>query len=254
MSLFSNTANRNPEKSINTNIDTFFGDLSYLQITAWNDKVALSWTPANGKTENGRVAYARDNQVRTALSHPKVEALLAAYEKELRSHIINNDDPGEGMCVGVDVSSFDNQQQPTTTGVFIEYKHDDVDPSTNAVYVTIVKNLGPNGSNLSLSYKFEKVHTISGKGATLGNYTEGYASGEFLWFITLLKAHGNVARYGDHSRRRSELFRSEHNNNQQQQNQYQNQYQQQYQQPDMGGYNPNDIPTQAGTDGFAVFS
>jgi hypothetical protein len=161
--FFQNTQRGNSDRqSVNTNIDTFFGDLSYLQITAWNDKVALSWTPANGRTENGRTAYNRDNQVRTALSHPKVEALIAAYKKELEAHIINNDDPGEGMCVGVDVTSTDNgTQQQSTTGVFIEYKKDPTD-GRNAVYVTIVKNLGPNGSNLSLSYKFDNIHTITG--------------------------------------------------------------------------------------------
>lgn len=247
MPLFQNVNNRNPEKSINTNIDTFFGELSYLQITAWNDKVALSWTPANGRTENGRMTYNRDNQVRTALSHPKVEALIAAYEKDLKSHIINNDDPGDGMCVGVDVTSVDSTtQQQTTTGVFIEYKKDATD-GRNAVYLTIVKNLSPEGSNLSMSYKFDKIHTISGTLATAGNYSDDYASGEFLWFITLLKAHANIARYGDHSRRRSEQYRADHapaNNNQNHYSQSDN----------MPSFNPADIPTTAGTDGFAVFN
>jgi hypothetical protein len=149
------------------------------------------------------------------------------------------------MCVGVDVTSSENGQQ-STTGVFIEYKKNPID-GKNAVYVTIVKNLGPNGSNMSLSYRFDNIHTISGKGATLGNYIEGYASGEFLWFMTLLRAHGNIARYSDHARKRAEQFRNDRNVNNGNQNQYQ-------QPMDMGGFNPNDIPTNAGTDGFAVFS
>lgn len=199
--FYNNQNDGNNKPSVNTHYESFFGDLSYMIVSGWDANVSFKFAPCVGTNDSGRKQYDKDRTVTSALTHPKIAALLAQYETKMESKIKNNEDPGEGgICVGVPVRS-GRGDTSTTSAFFIEYARGEKGPET---YFTLIKNISPGGTPSVIRYKFDPIPTLDGTSAQAGNYTQGEAQGEFFWFIDLLKAHAGVFRFGDHSRRMSE--------------------------------------------------
>lgn len=201
--FYDNQNDENNKPSVNTHYESFFGDLSYMIVSGWDDKVSFKFAPCVGTNDSGRKQYDKDRTVKSALTHPKINTLLARYEKKLEAKIKNNEDPGkDGICVGVPVRS-GRGENSMISGFFIEYARGEKGPDT---YFTFIKNISPRpGETPSvIRYKFDSLPALDGTSAEAGNYTQEEEHGEFLWFIDLLKAHAGVFRFGDHSRRMSE--------------------------------------------------
>lgn len=236
--MFYNSQQNSQKVNVNTNYDTFFGELSYLQVGGWNDKMSFKWVPTGEPTANGRRTYDKDRTVSTGVTHGKIEALLAKYEAVIRPKLINSEDPGEnGLCVGIVVTSGSGDSRSNSL-VFIEYRRGS-DGNGYDVFFGIGKNLTQSGIGDIIRYKFDKNPVITGTSPEKGGFEEGQLSGEFLWFITLLKAHGNIARYGDHSKRYADAYSGRDSGGS----------------GNNGGYSgSNDfMNVQENTDGFSVF-
>lgn len=230
----------NNRPSINTSVESFYGDTAWLQVSLWDDKVSFKWTPCIGRGENGRRQYDKDNAISTGLVHPKISALIKRYEIELQAKVDAAEDPGEnGLCVGVPVKT-GRGENATTSGIFIEYKRGENGPD---IYLTIAKNLTADGVGAVCRHKFDSIGSISGTSPEKGGFTAKKSEGDFYWFLEILKAHSGLARYGDHSRRLYEQFASRNGNNTA--NQASNN----------GGFDMNAMnsPDQS-TDGFSVFN
>lgn len=252
MSMFSNQPG-NGQQSVSTHIDTIFGEYSYLSFRCWDDKMSFNWVPCNGVTETGRKTYDKDAGVMTSMTHSKVEALLAMYRRKLRDKILNHEDPGDGLSVGVTVQSIDKTSgNASTTGIFIEYANDR--NGVPATFFTVAKNLNGGDGARIIQYKFDDIPTLDGGPVAAGQFVEGREAGDFLWFISILEAHALIARYGDHGRKVAEANAR----------QYQARNGGGNYQGSNGGYNsqmmpnpqqqlPADMNIPANMDGFSVF-
>lgn len=210
-----------PQDSVNTNISTFFGSMSYLQLACWDDKLSFHWVPARGVSEGtGRVQYDKDAMVKTALSHDKVEALIAQYDVKIAAKLIAGEDPGEeGLMVGVPVMSGRDENKMKCV-VCIEYRRDAENPGHYASYFSFVRNVKDDGTiGDVVRYKFNTTQTIVGTTPELGQFVGGQIEGEALWFITLVRAHNDLNRYGDHQAKMINQFKTKNGyNNTPQQN------------------------------------
>lgn len=229
----------NNKPSINTFVESFYGDIAWLQVSLWDDKVSFKWTPCIGRGENGRRQYDKDNAVSTGLVHSKISTLIKRYELELQSKVDAGEDPGEdGLCVGVPVKS-GRGENSTTNGIFIEYKRGENGPD---IYFTLAKGITQTGAGAVCRHKFESIGTLSGTTPEKGGFATKKCEGEFYWFLEILKAHSGLVRYGDHSRRIYEQFASRSGNTN-------------YQNNNSGGFDMNAMNTpDTSTDGFNVFN
>lgn len=208
-----------PDQSVNTNIATFFGPTSYFQLGCWNDKLSLNWVPSKGQAEGtGRPQYDKDNNIKTALTQDKVETLVSLYEEILEKKIRAGEDPGEdGLSVGVTVMSGKAGAQ-VETAILIEYRRSE-DGNGYASYVSLARDLTP-GTPPIIRYKFTSTKVIAGSSPEAGKIKTGQREGELMWFITLLRAHGDLNKYGSHQNKMTDAFKAK--NGYGQQNQHNN--------------------------------
>lgn len=194
------------DRGINTNISTFFGPQAYLQLGCWDDKLSFTFVPAKGKAEGtGRVQYDTDISVKTALKHAKVEALLAKYDKVLDDKIKSGEDPGkDGIFVGVKSRSGPIGSQ-TLNAIGIEYCRDE--NGTPVSYFTFIRNYGSNSPNIT-RYQFNSTEMVVGPSPENGMGTDDELEGELMWFITLMRAHNDLNKYGLHQHKMTEQFKA----------------------------------------------
>lgn len=237
-------------QDVNTNITTFFGSMSYLQLGCWNDKLSFTWVPAKGVAEGtGRVQYDKDVKVKTALTHDKVEAMLAKYKEQIEAKVKACEDPGpDGLFAGVPVSSKVGEER-VTNAVGIEYRRDE--NGKPAAYFTLAKNVDAMPSNNAIRYKFNTTETIVGTSPEVGKLERGQIEGELMWFVVLLEAHNDLNRYGDHQHKLTDQYKNRVGGGQQQNSGYQQGNPQSY--GDMSFMNnPND--TLGDMSDFSAFS
>lgn len=210
--MWNNNGNNGYQQdSTNTHIQTLFGPLSYLQIGCWDDKISLDWVPMKGVTEAGRVVYDKDQKIRTALTHDKVEALVANYTTLMRDKIMRGEDPGpDGISVGVTVMSGGRDNTPKIErAVVIEYKRDG--NGGYATFLSLTKDMTPKTPPI-VTYQFNSTKVVAGSSPEMGELKEGTREGELMWFMKLLELHGSINRYMAHANKMAEKFSSRNNN------------------------------------------
>lgn len=225
--MWNNNGNGNSygnQDSVNTHIQTFFGQLSYLQIGCWDEKISFDWVPAKGVTEGtGRVVYDKETKIRTALTHDKVEALLADYKLKMKYEIERGEDPGpDGISSGVTVMSGGGRDGSPKVErcVLITYKRES--DGSYATYVSLTKDMEPKTAPIA-TYRFNSTKVVAGPSPEMGKLEERFLEGELMWFIKLLEGHGGINRYAAHASKMAEKFSSRNNNNGNGYNGYNNQ-------------------------------
>ena len=86
--FYNNQNDGNNKPSVNTHYESFFGDLSYMIVSGWDANVSFKFAPCVGTNDSGRKQYDKDRTVTSALTHPKIAALLAQYETKMELKIM----------------------------------------------------------------------------------------------------------------------------------------------------------------------
>lgn len=191
-----NTANGGIQKSVNTRIKTFYGDLSSLQIGYWNDNVSIKINPLASVSADGIRNYDYQRRVNTALTSEKCIALAESIDSKIMPKV-NEVKLGNGLASPVSVVL------PVTnksTLIAVEYKNDE--SGTPSLYLTVYTNVDQNGkapSNGVYSYKFAKVKVVTDYDPETGAGNDDYVEAEFLFFYDKLKKISDVFGTAAHS-------------------------------------------------------
>lgn len=201
--MFSNNQDRT-EINVNTTIDTFWSQLSSLNIGCYNEKISLRWLPAAGVDERGYTRYNKDARVSTCISHTKISALLRKYDEHLKPLVESKADPGEsGKSIMVPINA-----KTGIAGLFIEYKKDENGkPSLYLTFAQKLTEVGADPSNI-ISFKFGDLTMMTDMSPEKGGGEEVTEPAEFQYFIDILRSHIFTTGLNSHATRYSMAFKN----------------------------------------------
>ena len=202
--MFNNNNNQSNgnEISVNTGIETFWGELSSLNVGCYNDKISLRWLPAIGKDDRGHTRYNSEGRVSTCISHVKVSALLSQYDKKLKEMVESGEEPpANGASVMVPINA-----KSGPAGLFIEYKKDENGKAS--VYLTMAKQLTEAGADPAniIRYKFNDLVVMSDMNPEQGGGEQEEIMAEFDYFVNILRAQILMTGINSHASRYSASF------------------------------------------------
>lgn len=147
--------------NINTTIKTFFGDLSSLNIGAWNNQLSIKLTPCTGVDGNGMRNYDQNRRANTALTPENAKTLKEGLDtviKPILEKIKNGENVNLPVNVAVSMGSNDKKN-----ALLVEVKNDDK-TGKPSVFLTLCQMLGMDNSadpqNI-FSYKFGEKTYVS---------------------------------------------------------------------------------------------
>lgn len=152
--MFGRTSNQsNGGINVNTTFKTFFGDLSSLNIGAWNGQLSIKIIPCTGVDASGIRQYDNNRRANTALTPEKANVLKSGIDtiiKPTLEKIENGEDVQLPINVAVSMGSNDKKNV-----LAVEIKLDD--KGKPSVYLTLFQMIGMDNSadpqNI-FSYKF----------------------------------------------------------------------------------------------------
>lgn len=204
--MFGNTGNNNNnDRSTNTKIKTFFGDLSCLQLAYWNENLSIKINPLQGVSADGIRQYDYTRRANTALTPDKCIALKEKIDEKILSKMKEVKEKGTldaPVNTGVSVGN-------KGIAVFIEYKNDENEKPY--VYLTIYTNIGQDNKAPKdgvYSYKFAKVNAVDDYDPESGTGTDSYVDAEFLFFYDKLKNIADICGTAAHSVNVDNSFKS----------------------------------------------
>lgn len=200
-----NSGNNNNDVNVNTKIRTFFGEISCLQMTYWNDKISIKINPLQSVNADGIRQYDFNRRANTALSGDKcialrekiVEKILPEMEKVKKGNSLE-----KPVNVGVSVGT-------NGSGIFIEYKNND--KGKPSAFLTVFTSVGqdnkanPEGT---FSYKFEQIPVIENYNSDTGEGSISYIESEFLFFFDKIKNIADVSGSSAHSNNLENAYKS----------------------------------------------
>lgn len=191
-----NYNNNSANQSVNTKIKTFFGDLSSLQLTYWNDNISIKINPLTGVNAEGIKQYDFTKRVSTSLIPEKCLALANRIDEKIKPEIKKVKQNGvlaEAVSVSVQI--------PTKKSiVVVEYKNDE--STKPALYLTIYTNVSDDNKaseNDTYSYKFSKVITIDNYDPTSGTGNQVFEEAEFDFFYEKIRKIADAIGTAAHS-------------------------------------------------------
>lgn len=194
--MFGNMANNNNtnDRGVNTKIRTWFGELSCLQLSYWNDKIAVKINPLSSVSNDGLRQYDYTRRANTALTAEKCLALYKKLKKKILP-IIEGEESFDGNPINVGVTTNNNG-----TALFVEYKNDE--NGVPYVYLTVYTNIGTDNKapeDGTYKYKFEKTEVIENYDSINGTATTSKVDSEFIFFYEKLKNVADVYGTSAHS-------------------------------------------------------
>lgn len=209
--MFGNVGNNNSnDRSINTKIKTFFGEISCLQITYWNENISLKINPLQGVTPDGLRQYDYNRRANTALTSEKCIALADKIKKNILPKIEEVQKTGildKPINVGVSVGT-------KGSAIFIEYKNDE--NNTPYLYLTVYTNIGQDNKAPKdgiYSYKFAKINVIEDYNPDDGSGKDSFIDAEFLFFYDKIKNISDICGTAAHSVNMDSTFKSSNTKN-----------------------------------------
>lgn len=197
--LFGRTSNQtNNGINVNTTIKTFFGDLSSLNIGAWNSQLSIKLTPCTGLDTNGMRNYDQNRRASTALTPEKAKALKEGIDKNIiptLEKIKNMEDITLPINAAVSMGSNDKKNV-----LAIEIKNDD--KGNPSVFLTLFQMIGMDNSadpqNI-FSYKFGKNSYVSNYDYRTGSIGgENMVESEFEVFYDILSKVADILPIAAH--------------------------------------------------------
>ena len=204
--MFGNTGNNNSnERNVNTKIKTFYGELSALQLTYWNENISIKINPLTGVNAEGIRQYDYNRRITTALTSDKCIAIAKGIEEKILPMIKEGTVPEKPVSVGVSVGT-------KGSAVCLEYKKDDKGiPST---YLTLYTNIGADGKASSeniFPYKFCKTTLTEDYDSETGSSTSRAIESEFLFVYEKIKNISDAVATAAHSVNVSNAYKSTSN-------------------------------------------
>lgn len=192
--MFGNVGNNNSnEKNVNTKILSFFGELSCIQLSYWNEKLSIKINPLQGVSPEGLRQYDYTRRITTAITQEKCAALAEKIKEKLMPAISNGEVPEKIVNVGVQVND-------KGSAVFIEYKKDE--KGVPHVYLTLYTNIGQDGKankDNTFCYKFAKTTVTENYDPDTGEGVEVSVDAEFLFFYEKLASMADICGTAAHS-------------------------------------------------------
>lgn len=174
--LFGNRSNQvNNGINVNTTIKTFFGDLSSLNIGAWNSQLSIKITPCTGLDANGMRNYDQNRRANTALTPENAKALKEGIDEIIKPVLLklkNGEDVNLPINAAVSMGSNDKKN-----ALAVEVK---IDEKTGkpGVFLILYQMLGMDNTadpqNI-FSYKFGEKSYVSNY-----DYRTGSVGGEHM--------------------------------------------------------------------------
>ena len=192
--MFGNVGNNNTnERNTNTKIKSFFGELSSLQLTYWNENISIKINPLTGVNADGIRQYDYNRRASTALTQEKCIAIADGIKKKILPLIESKVVPEKPVSVGVSVGT-------KGSAICVEYKKDDKEiPSA---FLTIYTNIGADGKAPQdgiFTYKFAKTTVSEDYDPETGESTDVTVEAEFLFFYEKIKNISDVIGTAAHS-------------------------------------------------------
>ena len=210
--MFGNTGyNNNNERNINTKIKSFFGEISCLQLSYWNENISIKINPLQGVNSEGIRQYDYNRRANTALRCDKCLALKSKIDEKILPEIQKVKESGtleKPVNTGISVGD-------KGSAVFVEYKADD--NGVPHVYLTVYTNIGADNKAPKdgiYSYKFAKVNMIDDYDPENGTGVENYVDAEFLFFYDKLKSVADVCGNAAHSVNTDKAYKPSDGNSQ----------------------------------------
>lgn len=192
--MFGNTGNNNSnERNINTKIKTFFGELSSLQLSYWNENISIKINPLTGVNADGIRQYDYTRRASTALTQEKCIAIANGIKRNILPLIENKTEPEKPISLGVSVGT-------KGSAVCVEYKKDD--KGIPSAYLTIYTNIDADGKAPKdgiFTYKFAKTTLSENYDPESGTSTDVTIEAEFLFFYEKIKNVSDVIGTAAHS-------------------------------------------------------
>lgn len=192
--MFGNAGNNNSnERNVNTRIKTFYGEVSALQLSYWNENISIKINPLTGVNAEGVRQYDYNRRISTALTQEKCTAIAKGIEEKILPMIKDGIAPEKPVSVGVSVGT-------KGSAVCVEYKKDDKGvPST---YLTMYTNIGTDGKTAPeniFPYKFSKTTLTEDYDPETGANTTKTIEAEFIFVYEKLKNISDAIATAAHS-------------------------------------------------------
>lgn len=234
-----NTYNNNSRfssVSATTRLKTFYGTLSQLTLSYWNDKLSIKMNPVSGRTAEGLLQYDFNKKFNSAISVDKATALAKQIKEVIIPEMNKYKEKGEfDKPVSVSVTT------SASVKIGVEYKMDGDKPYAFLIGYSGVNEQGVAPADGIYTYRFEKIEIEKNYDAATGTSEKVLEDSEFDFFYEKLSSLSSVIGNASHSITYDKALQSSYAP---QQTGYQNQQQapaNTYQAP-VSNFNPDELP------------
>lgn len=190
-----NTNNNYNQKSVNTRIRTFYGDLSALQLSYWNENISVKINPIIPGGTDGIRQYDFNRKIMTAITTDKAIGLYKKIKKDIIP-VLEAIENGEQKTLEKPINKGIAIGQSTL--LFVQYKMINEIPTLELALFTNVVD-GKTAPENVFRYRFNKVEVATSLDEETMEMETAKVEGEFLFFYEKLKNIATVVADSAHS-------------------------------------------------------
>ena len=200
--------NNSNQQNVTTKIRTFYGNISCLQLSYWNENISIKINPLKMVSPEGIREYDYDAKAISAITGDKATALAELATKEILP-VMEKVKSGEitslenSINIGVSVGTKGGH-------IYLIYKNDE--NGIPYAYLTLYTTSTPDGKpdeNNSYSYKFEKIQVTVTNGE---NSKTEISESEFLFVLNKFANLNNICGDVAHAENVNNAFQSNKSN------------------------------------------